>query len=141
VSTTAVVLLGLIAAATVVMAVIQVGLVVVAVRLGRRVQELGAKIEQDIKPLVANATLVSGNAVRATELAVAQIERADRVFSDVVRRVDETSRVLQGTILAPAREGRALLAAIGAAIGAVRQGRRLPDRSSTADEDDPLFIG
>lgn len=140
-STTAVVLLGCIAAATVVMAVIQVGLVVVAVRLGRKVQELGARIEQDVKPLVANATLVSANAVRATELAVAQVERADRLFSDVARRVDETSRVLQSTILTPAREGRALLAAIGAAIGAVRQGRRAPESPAMADEDDPLFIG
>ena len=141
-STTAVVFMGLIALATLVMAGIQVGLILVIVRLSRRLEELGNRVEQDLKPLVANATAVSADALRVSELAVAQVERADRLFSDVARRVDDTARMVQATLLAPAREGRALLAAIGAAIGVVRDARR--DRrpaSIGADDDDPLFIG
>jgi hypothetical protein len=141
VSTTAVVLLGVIAVATLVMASVQVGLVIVAGRLARQVQELGTRIDKEIRPLVANATAVSGNAVKASELALAQIERVDRVFTDVVQRIDDTSRLVQGTILAPVREGRALLAAVGAALGAVRDVRESRARSLGVDDDDPLFIG
>ncbi len=140
-STTAVVLLGVIAVATLVMASIQVAVVVMGARLARQVQELGTKLERDIRPLVASATEVAGNAARASELAVAQVERADRVFSDLLLRIDETSRFVRGAILAPAREGRALLAAFGAVVGAVREGQRERPRGPALDEDDPLFIG
>jgi hypothetical protein len=139
--TTAIVLLGVIALATLVMASIQVGLVIVAARLGRQIQELGTKLEQDIRPLVANATAVTANAARVSELAVTQVERADRIFADVTQRIDDTSRVIQGAMLAPAREGRALLAAIGAALGAVREARNSRTRAFGVDDDDPLFIG
>lgn len=140
-STTAVVLLGVIAAATLVMAVIQIGLIVFGLRLARQVQDLGARLEQDIRPLVANATTVASNAARASELALAQVERADRVFSDLVQRIDDTSRVVRGAITAPAREGRAILAAIGAAVGVMREAGRARPNGPNLDEDDPLFIG
>ncbi len=140
-STTAEVLLGVIAAATLVMALIQIALVTLGLRLARQVQELGARLEQDIRPLVANATIVASNAARASELALAQVERADRVFSDLVQRIDDTSRLVRGAILAPAREGRAILAAIGAVVGVIRDAQRPRPHSASADEDDPLFIG
>jgi hypothetical protein len=140
VSTTVVVFVGLIAFATLVIAAIQVGLILVMVRLAKRVETIGTRFEEDVRPLVANATVVSANAARVSELAVAQVERADRLFSDVAHRIDDTTRLVQGTLFAPAREGRALLAAIGAAIGVVREGRQ--SRAAAAmDDDDPLFIG
>jgi hypothetical protein len=141
VSTTAVVLLGVIAMATLVMAAIQVALVVVGLRLAKQVQDLGTRIERDIRPLVANAATVASNAARASELALTQVERADRVFSDLAQRIDDTSRLVRGAILAPAREGRAVLAAIGAAVGVFRDAQRPRSNSSSPDEDDPLFIG
>jgi len=141
VSTTAVVLLGVIAVATLVMAAIQVALVVVGLRLARQVQDLGTRIERDIRPLVANATAVASNAARASELALTQVERADRIFSDLVERIDDASRLVRGAILAPAREGRAILAAIGAAVGVIREAQRTRPHSPSPDEDDPLFIG
>ena len=140
-STTAVVLLGVIAVATLAMASIQIALVVVGMRLARQVQALGTRIEQEIKPLVADATTVAANAARASELALAQIERADRIFSDLVQRIDDTSRLVRGAILAPASEGRAILAAVSAAIGVVRDAQRPGTRGRGPDEEDPLFIG
>ncbi len=140
-STTAVVLLGVIAMATLVMAAIQVALVVVGLRLARQVQDLGTRIERDIRPLVTNATTVARSAARASELALAQVERADRIFSDLAQRIDDTSRLVRGAILAPAREGRAILAAIGAAVGVIREAQCARPHSPGPDEDDPLFIG
>lgn len=140
-STTAVVLLGVIAAATLIMAFIQVALIVVGLRLARQVQELGVRIEQDIRPLVANATVVASNAARASELALAQVERADRAFGDMLRRVDDASRLVRGAIFAPAREGRAILAAVSAAFGVVRDAQRIRTGIEGTEEEDPLFIG
>lgn len=140
-STTAVVLLGVIAAATLVMASIQIALGILGLRLARQVQELGTRIEREIRPLVANATTVASNAARASELALAQVERADRIFTDLVQRVDDTTRLVRGAILAPAREGRAILAAIGAAVGVFRDAQRSRPHGPSLDEDDPLFIG
>jgi hypothetical protein len=142
VSTTAVVFIGLIAAATLVIAAVQVGLVVVVLRLGRQLEALGSRIEEDIQPLIVNATIVSANAARVSELAASQIERADHLFATVAGRIDDATRRIHGTLLAPAREGRALLAAIGAVIAAVRDGRHARSGSPVqVDDDDPLFIG
>jgi hypothetical protein len=142
VSVTAEVLLGVIAAATVVMALIQVGVVVAAVRLGKRVDELSTRIEKDIRPLLESASTVAENAARASALAVVQVERADRLFQDLSHRVDDTMALVQSALLAPAREGRALLAAVTAAVGAFRElrvaGRA---RSQAMDEEESLFIG
>lgn len=140
-STTAVALLGVIAVATFVLAALQIGLVIVAVRLARRLEGLGARIEQEIRPLVSDASAVAANAARVSELAVAQVERADRVLADLAQRVDDASRAVQGAFLAPIREGRAVLAGIGAAIGAVREARQTGAQALGADDDDPLFIG
>jgi hypothetical protein len=140
VSTTAEVLLGLIAVATLVMAAVQVGLVIVAVRLARQVQDLRASLEGDIRPLIVTLSAASNNVVRVTELAVTQVQRVDRLFGDLVHRVDDATRLVQSTLLAPLREGRALLAAVGAALGAMRDMRPTREEPLPAD-DDPLFIG
>ncbi len=139
-STAQVVLLGVIALATLVMAIIQVGLVVYAARLARKAEALTTRIEQDVRPLIEQATSVVGNAVRVSSLAVTQMERADRVFSDLERRVGETASAIQTTVTTPAREGRALMAGIGAAIGALRHPEKRRARGRV-DEEDPLFIG
>jgi hypothetical protein len=140
VSTTAEVLLGLIALATLAIAAVQIGLVIVAMRLARQVQDLRASLDGEIRPLMASLSAASHNVAQATELVVAQIQHVDRLFGDVVRRVDDATRLVQSTLLAPLREGRALLAAVGAALGAMRDMRPTRDEPSAPD-DDPLFIG
>jgi hypothetical protein len=140
VSTTAEVLLGFIAVATLAMAAVQVGLAIVAVRLTKQVQELRASVDHDLRPLLLNLSAASNNVVRVTELAVIQVQRVDQMFNDVALRLDDATRLVQATLLAPLREGRALLAAVGAALGALRDTRSSRDDSLPAD-DDALFIG
>jgi hypothetical protein len=64
----------------------------------------------------------------------------DRLFGDLAHRVDDATRLVQSTLLAPLREGRALLAAVGAALGAMRDMRPIREEPLPAD-DDALFIG
>jgi hypothetical protein len=134
--------LGLIAIATVVMAAVQVGVLVYTAHLARRVSDLSTQIEREIRPVLANVSAVSANAARASALVAAQTERVDRLFADLAARVDETAALIQNAVVVPARESRAVLAAITAAIGAFRElraGHR--PRQAVPDEEDPLFIG
>jgi hypothetical protein len=134
--------LGIIALAVTVMAAIQVGAIIVAARLAKRVDRLATQIEQDIKPVFQNLQALSTEAARAAALAAIQVERADKIFGELAQRVDHTLTTLQSRVVAPAREGFALLAGIRAALSAFRDlretGRRRP---AAVEEEDALFIG
>ena len=56
--------LGIIAFATLVMALIQVGAIVFAARLAGQVQQLAASVQQDIRPLIVRATAIAEEASR-----------------------------------------------------------------------------
>lgn len=130
--------LGIIALATLTMALIQVGILVAGAILFRRVNALSARVERDLQPLMDRVNAIGADAARISALATQQAERADTLFADVTRRVDTTLAVVQNAVVAPAREGMALIAALKATIGAVR---RKPRSAAGRDEDDPLFIG
>ena len=137
------VFLGVIAGAVLMMALIQVGAVIAAARLAKHVNRLAQQVERDLAPLVANLQTIGAEAARASALATAQVERADRLFADVSAKVEETTSVVQQAIMAPAREGLAVMAGLRAALTSLRHARQdaTRRRSARADEDDPLFIG
>lgn len=132
--------LGLIALAVLVMATIQVAAVVFAVRAARRVGDAVSRLEQDVRPIVANLHTMSADAARATSVAAAQVERVEKLVGEVSRRVDETAAAVQSSIVGPAREGYAMIQAVMAALGALRQSGTARKRPA-AEEEDPLFIG
>lgn len=133
--------LGLIAAAVVIMAAIQVAAVVFALRAARRVSEAIGRLEQDVRPIVADLQAMSSKAAHATALAVAQVERADQLITDLSRRVEETVEMVQTTIIAPAREGFAVVQGMLGALSGFRPAPAPRPRSAPVDEEDPLFIG
>ena len=135
----AVFFLGVIAAATLVTAILQVALMLYAGRLARRLARLVDDIERELKPLFASANAVGRDAARVASLAVSQMERADHLFANVAAKVEETVAVVQRTMIAPAREGMALLAGLRAALAALR-GLRAPAQEKRADEEETLFI-
>ncbi len=136
------VFLGVIAFATLVMALVQIGAIIATLRLARQAQEVIASVQRDLKPLVAKASAIAEEASRTVALATAQAQKVDRVVTDLSRRVEETAQLLQEAIVRPAREGMAIVAAIKAGLGALRGLRELhPRHGRQADEEDPLFIG
>lgn len=136
--------LGLIAAGVLLMAVGQVTAVIMAVRATRRVGEALTRLEDSVRPIVANVQQMSEDAARATAIATTQVERAERMMDDVSRKIDETVSMVQHTILTPARNGLAMLDGLKAAFSAFFGGgsarRRSPGPASIA-EDDASFIG
>jgi hypothetical protein len=136
------VFLGVIAFATLVMAVIQVGAIVAAVRLARQAQQVMASMQQEVRPLIARANAIAEEASKTVALATAQAEKVDRVVTNLARRTEETAAILQDAIITPAREGMAIVAAIKAGLGVFRGLRDTSPRTGRhADEEDPLFIG
>lgn len=134
--------LGIIAAAVAVMAVIQVWALITAARVARRVERLTGQIEREIKPLFHHLHALTADAARATSIAAAQVERADRMFDNMARRVDQTLTTLQNRVIGPARDGAALLAGLRAALASLRDARAgSRKRPAAVEEEDALFIG
>ena len=136
------VFLGIIALATVIMALIQVGAIVAVSRLARDAQSTLASLQRDVKPLMAKVSALADEASKTATIATAQAEKIDQLVTDLTRRIDETSIVVQRAVITPAREGLAIIAAIKAGLGALRGFRDMhPGQGRPAEEEDPLFIG
>lgn len=133
------VFLGVIAFATLAIAVVHVAVLVAAGMLARRIVRLVDSFELEMKPIFVHLNAVARDAARAAALATTQVERADRLFADVAQRIEQTLASLQSTVLEPAREGRALLSAFRAGLRVVRDLRRRRRRTRAEDED-ALFI-
>lgn len=134
--------LGIIAAATLIMALVQIGVIVAVLRMARQAQSVLTSVQQEIKPLSAKVMAIADEASRTASLASAQAQKLDRLVTDLTRRVDETSAVVQEAIVTPAREGMAVVAAIRAGLVALRGvGDLRPRHGRHAEDEDPLFIG
>ena len=143
------VFLGVIAVGVAVMAIIQVAAIVFAARAARSVGEAVSQFQEDVRPIMANLQTLAADAARATAAATAQVERAQKTVDAVLHRVDsvgarveQTVQMLQNGILAPAREGYAIMQAIRAIFSSPASSRRAPrPRPVSAEDEDALFIG
>ena len=132
--------LGVIALATLTTAIVQVGVLIAAGLVARRIERLVDKVERELQPAFAHVNAIGRDAARAVSLATVQVERADQLFTDLARKIDQTAATVQATIAAPARQGKALLAAFRAVLGAVGDARRRARTRHRAEEEDALFI-
>jgi uncharacterized protein YoxC len=139
--------LGVIAVSVLVMAIGQVVAVIVATRALRDVGERMGRLEETLRPIVANVQRITDDTARATAIATAQVERAKQLMDDVARRVEETLTTLQDTILRPAQNGWAVFQSVRDVLrsfferGPKRARPRGHGPSPAAAEDDASFIG
>jgi hypothetical protein len=134
------VFLGVIAIATLTTAIVQVGVLIAAGRLARRVERLVDQIERELQPAFGHINAIGRDASRAVALATAQIERADALITDVVQRVEEIVATVQQTVAGPARQGRAILNALKAVFEVISEARRRSRSRQRSEDDDVLFI-
>lgn len=136
------VFLGVIALATFTMAAIQVGIIVYGWSAARRVNRLLAQAEQEMHPLAASLNAIARDAARISSLATGQVERVDRLVTDLTTLIDQTATTVQVAILKPLRDGAALMAGVRAALDVFRDlTRRSGSTRTRTDEEDTLFIG
>jgi len=137
--------LGIIAFAVLIMALIQTAAIVAGIRLAKRVDQVATQLDQEIKPLIANLTAMSSDAARAAALAAKQAERLDRVFGEMIQRVDVTLAAAQEFVTGPARQGMAIMSGVKAVIESFRglreSSRRRAASRPAVDEEESLFIG
>jgi flagellar biosynthesis chaperone FliJ len=149
------VFLGVIAASTLITALVQIGLIVVAAGAAKRAHQAVEKaqaalataqqtitsVHEEIRPLLAKANAIAEEASKTAALATAQAQKVDRVVTTLAARIDETSSLVQQAFVTPARESLAIMAAVKATLGALRAGADWRRRTSRSEEEDPLFIG
>jgi len=139
-STWSVVFLGIIAVATLAMAIVQVGVLVAAGRLSRRFGKFVDEFERDVKPILGQLNAMTRDASKAAALAVIQVERIDQLWNEVGSKLDNTLSTVASVMLGPARQGRALLAGFQAVMAALRHFRSQGSRANGKEEEDGLFI-
>jgi len=138
-----VLLLGVIAVSTGVMALVQIGMIIYGARLARRVDRVVDRVEQEIGPVLGKVQEISADAARATKLAVTQVERLDQVMARLVRRVEETVDAAK-VIVTPARLGLGLLdglRAIFAADSKSGDGQTSGAESKKTEDNEAPFVG
>jgi hypothetical protein len=139
VSARAEIFLGIIAFATLATAVVQIGLLVAAGLLARRLQRVVERAEREMQPIFEHLNAIGRDASRAASLATAQVERADRLFADVADRVEQTLNAVQTAVNIPVKEGAAVMAGLRAFLSVLRDLRTSRPRPRAEDED-ALFI-
>jgi uncharacterized protein YoxC len=134
--------LGVIALATFTMAAIQVGVIVYGVTVARRVNRILSQVEKEMQPLAESINTIARDAARISSLATGQVERIDRLVTDLTTRIEQTATTVQNSILRPLRDGAAIMSGVKAAIDVFRELTNRPGGSrSRAEDDDALFIG
>jgi predicted PurR-regulated permease PerM len=139
-STWSVVFLGIIAVATLTIAVVQIGVLIAAGRAARRVGQFVDDAERELKPIISHLNAITRDASKAAALAVIQVERLDQVWNQVGSKVEQTLSSALSVFLGPARQGRALLLGFQAIMGALRHARSQRSPSNGKEEEDGLFI-
>lgn len=132
--------LGVIAVATLITSILQVGVLVAAGRLAIRLMHLVDRLEREMKPLFGHLDAIGRDAARATSLAAAQVERADGLFADLAQRAESAMDSVQRAAGMPAREGAAILAGFRAALDAIRNMQGTRPRRPRGEDEDALFV-
>ena len=136
------VFLGVIALATVTMAAIQVGVIVYGMSVARRMNRLFAQVEQEMKPLADSVNTSARAAARISSAAAGQVERVDRLVTDLTTRSEETATFVQDAFLKPLRDGAAIMSGVKAVIDVFRELTGRPGaKRARAEDEDALFIG
>jgi malonyl CoA-acyl carrier protein transacylase len=131
--------LGLIALAVLTMAIVQI---VVGLQLLKVAKDAAATMQEfrtEVRPLIQKAHKVADDAGRVSAMALTQVERVDQLMATTAMRVDDTLQIVQESLIAPVKQGAAVMAGLKAAV-AVFRARQDKGRYGRDDED-ALFIG
>jgi len=117
------ILLGIIAAAVVVIAIAQVAFLLAAYRAGAEAQALVKRLDADIKPLLAQVRAIADEVARTSALATVQAQRIDEMTSRVAGLVEEATATVSREMLAPLRDGLAFVRGLLGAVAGIRRAR------------------
>jgi hypothetical protein len=117
-STTLVVLMGLIALASLSQAVFLIVLAVEGRRLAQRVDTFQARIGGELRPILGEMTRATENLAAASAATLGQTRRIDVMMTDVTSRLSDTEGLFRNVIVPTATR----LMSLTAAVRTVRRG-------------------
>ena len=120
-TTTVVVLLGIMALASLTQAVFLVVLALEGRRLAERVDTFQARIGGELRPILGEITRASDNLAVASAATLGQARRVDVMMTDVTDRLSDTEGIFRNVIVPTALR----LVSVTAAVRAVRNGLRM----------------
>lgn len=120
-STGALVLLALIAVASIVQTLCLALLALNGLRTKQEIERLGRQITHDIQPLIEDLTRVSRNAAEISDRGLTQARRLDEAVGDAARTIEQIVSTAHHVVLPVA--GR--MAAVAAGLRLFRGGRRV----------------
>ncbi len=137
--------LAVIAVATGVMALAQIGVFFYIARLSRRVTRVAARVERELDPVLGKVQESCADAAKVVNLALALVDRADQtnqVVARLARRADETLDIAQKVIVTPARRALALFDGLKSILAADPvPAARTPQEPVSSREDEPSAVG
>ena len=84
-----------------------------------------------MKPLAESLNAIARDAARISSLAAGQVERVDRLVTDLTTRIEQTATTVQNAIW-PLRDGAAIMSGVKAAIDVFRELTNRPGASRAA---------
>jgi len=123
-----------------IMAAVQIGMIVIALRASRQMTGAIEDLRRELRPIVEKVNRLADDAALVTSLAAIQVERVDAFLATTFRRVDATMSAMQGIVTGPVRQGAAFLAGIKAVMSLVRNWQSRTPEEREQDED-ALFVG
>jgi ElaB/YqjD/DUF883 family membrane-anchored ribosome-binding protein len=114
------VFLGVIAAATLLMALVQIGVLIAGLIAMKRLNAVLIRVEDTAKPVLARVNDLAVDTRESIAAVRAQIDRVERQTLHVLTRTNQAVQRVESYLVAPAREGIALAAGARALFGAFR---------------------
>ena len=103
-----------------------------------RISEITTQAVEVVSSAKVQVNRIDAFVAEATERARMQMDRIDAVLIDTQGKVQETTAVVQSTILKPVREVNGLMSGLRAALSTYAKPARTPVDSATQDEE--MFI-
>lgn len=142
--------------AVVLQAAVMTALYVTIKQRGARMESMASDVHKRALPMIEKMTEAGANLSAASATLRAQLERVDSTVSDVLDRtrlqvirvdemvtrtldrVEETTEVVQHTVISPVKQLAGLFAGVSTGLGAFFGRRRQPQQPEHQDEE--LFI-
>ena len=112
------VLLGVIALGSLVQALVIIGIALGGLRMARRVQNMQASVDRELRPALESLSRVAQNASQVAEVVNAQARRVEDMVGLTVARLEDARATVRGRVSRPLTS----LADVGALLKGFRRG-------------------
>ena len=107
-----------------------------------KIAEITSNLAESTATLRASVAQVGEATGEIVDRARLQAERLDELVSNTVDKIEDTTEIVQNSVISPIRRVHAIVKAVSAGVGYLRanSSRRKTDGHPTGEEDEEMFI-